>query len=61
MMYDPKKLQCFTMAARLYGYADGLAEDYKNDTLVLTLRKAADMLQDVWEEYQQTLPPDKRI
>ncbi len=61
--YDPVKLQYYTMAARLRGYADGLRDndEYKYGSLASMLDKAADLLNHAWDEYQQTLPEDKRI
>jgi hypothetical protein len=49
-MIDPNKLQYFTMAAWLRGYAEGLDED-RHDALVHKLKKAADMLDYVWGKY----------
>ena len=60
-MIDPKKLQCYTMAHRLRGYADGIVDKDRHDTLVHTLKKAAALLEDVWDEYQLTLPEDQRV
>ena len=60
-MIDPKKLQCYTMAHRLRGYADGIVDKDRHDTLVHMLKKAAALLEDVWDEYQLTLPEDQRV
>ena len=61
-MIDPKKLQYYTMSHRLRGFAEGLeAESNKYDSLIGTLNKAASLLEDAWDEYQQTLPADKRV
>jgi hypothetical protein len=49
-MIDANKLQYFTMAAWLRGYADGL-DDYEDKNLKLKLAKAADMLDYVWGRY----------
>ncbi len=49
-MIDANKLQYFTMAAWLRGYADGLNE-YEHKTLAFKLNKAADMLDYVWGKY----------
>lgn len=49
-MIDPNKLQYFTMAAWMRGYASGLDEDL-HQTLIHKLNKAADMLDDVWNEH----------
>lgn len=51
-MIDPNKLQYFTMAAWLRGYASGLGE-YEHKTLIHKLNKAADMLDYVWGKYQE--------
>lgn len=49
-MIDANKLQYFTMAAWLRGYADGL-DEYEDKNLKLKLAKAADMLDYVWGRY----------
>ncbi len=49
-MIDANKLQYFTMAAWLRGYASGLNE-YEHKTLVFKLNKTADMLDYVWGKY----------
>jgi hypothetical protein len=49
-MIDPNKLQYFTMAAWLRGYAEGL-DAYQHEALVHKLKKAADMLDYVWGRY----------
>lgn len=49
-MIDPNKLQYFTMAAWMRGYASGL-DEYQHKTLVYKLNKAADMLDYVWGRY----------
>jgi hypothetical protein len=49
-MIDPNKLQYFTMAAWLRGYAEGL-DAYEHEALVFELKKAADMLDYVWGKY----------
>lgn len=49
-MIDSNKLQYFTMAAWLRGYASGLNE-YEHKALVFKLNKAADMLDYVWGKY----------
>jgi len=51
-MIDAGKLQYFTMAAWLRGYADGLNE-YEHKTLIFKLNKAADMLDYVWGKYAE--------
>ena len=50
-MIDPDKLQYFTMAAWMRGYASGL-DTYEHSTLIHKLNKAADMLDAVWGKYQ---------
>jgi hypothetical protein len=49
-MIDPNKLQYFTMAAWMRGYAEGL-DEYKHDYLRFRLNKAADLLDAVWNNY----------
>lgn len=51
-MIDANKLQYFTMAAWLRGYASGL-DAYEHDSLVYKLNKAADMLDAVWGKYSE--------
>jgi hypothetical protein len=60
-MIDPKKLQCYTMAHRLSGFADGIVDKDRHASLVHMLKKAAGMLEDVWAEYELTLPEDQRV
>ena len=59
-MIDARKLQCYTMAHRLQGYAEGLDEG-RYEHLAHMLMKAAKMLEEVWEEYQATLPKADRV
>ena len=49
-MIDATKLQYFTMAAWLRGYASGL-DEYNDKTSIQKLNKAADMLDYVWGKY----------
>lgn len=49
-MIDSNKLQYFTMAAWLRGYAEGL-DEYNDKKLIHQLTKAADMLDYVWGRY----------
>jgi hypothetical protein len=49
-MIDSRKLQYYTMAHRLRGYADGL-DDNQNRQLIQMLRWSADMLEEAWDEY----------
>ena len=58
-MINQKKLQCYTMAHRLQGYAEGLDED-RYEALAHMLMKAAKLLEDVWEEYQASLPKEEK-
>lgn len=51
-MIDASKLQYFTMAAWMRGYAAGLNE-YEHESLIYKLKKAADMLDAVWEKYAE--------
>jgi hypothetical protein len=48
------------MSHRLQGYAEGLDED-RHEALVDLLMKAAKMLEETWEEYHATLPPEKQF
>jgi hypothetical protein len=59
-MIDARKLQYYTMAHRLQGYAEGLDED-QHEALTSLLMKAAKMLEEAWDDYQLTLPEDKRV
>lgn len=54
-MIDANKLQYFTMAAWMRGYADGL-DEYEDKTLIYKLKKAADMLDAVFGKYTEELP-----
>ena len=60
-MIDPTKLQYYTMSHRLRGFAEGLEEGRQNDALIGMLNKAASLLEEAWDEYQSTLPPDQRV
>jgi hypothetical protein len=51
-MIDSNKLQYFTMAAWMRGYAAGL-DEYQDKALIQKLTKAADMLDAVWGKYTQ--------
>lgn len=59
-MISAQKLQYYTMAHRLRGYASGL-DEYKHDALITMLTKAASLLEEAWDEYQATLPPEQQI
>jgi hypothetical protein len=51
-MIDPRKLQYFTMAQRLRGFAEGLEGDSrKYESLIGMLLRAAVLLEEAWEEY----------
>ena len=58
-MIDPNKLQYFTMAAWLRGYASGL-DEYNDKTLIHKLNKAADMLDYVWGKYLEEEGDEQR-
>ena len=60
MRYNARKLQYFTMAHRMRGYAEGLDED-RHEALVHMLMTSAAMLEETWDEYNSTLPPDQQI
>jgi hypothetical protein len=49
-MMDPNKLQYFTTASWLRGYADGL-DEYQHKTLIHKLNQAASLLDHVWGRY----------
>lgn len=49
-MIDANKLQYFTMAAWMRGYASGL-DEHLHKPLIYKLNKAADMLDYVWGQY----------
>ena len=59
-MIDANKLQYFTMAAWMRGYAAGL-DEYEDKNLIHKLKKAADMLDAVWGKYaeEQELDEEK--
>jgi len=51
-MIDANKLQYFTMAAWLRGYAEGIErDDYNTPAICKKLNKAADMLDYVFNSY----------
>ena len=52
-MIDADKLQYFTMAARMRGYAEGLIDRDRHSSLIHMLNKAADLLERVWDEQSQ--------
>jgi hypothetical protein len=49
-MMDPNKLQYFTTAAWMRGYAQGL-DEYQHKTLIHKLNQAASLLEHVWGLY----------
>ena len=49
-MVDASKLQYFTTAAWLRGYASGL-DEYEHKSLIHKLNQAADLLDHVWSRY----------
>lgn len=57
-MIDASKLQYFTMAAWLRGYASGL-DEYNDKRLIQQLTKAADMLDAVFGKYTEELKGDE--
>lgn len=59
-MIDARKLQYYTLAHRMRGYCEAL-DEYKHEALILMLMKAADLLEQAWDEYQETLPVDKQL
>lgn len=50
MMLDANKLQYFTTAAWLRGYAEGL-DEYNDKALIHKLNQAANLLDYVWGRY----------
>ena len=53
-MIDAGKLQYFTMAAWMRGYA-AAQDEYTNRSLIAKLHKAADMLDAVFGKYQEEI------
>lgn len=60
-MIDPKKLQYHTMCHRMRGYAEGIVDKDRHEHLIHMLMKAAGLLEEAWDEYQLTLPPEQRV
>ncbi len=54
-MIDVHKLQCYTTAARLRGYADAMQDEGNYSALCATLSKAADLLEKEWDNYQKEM------
>ena len=59
-MTSTRKLQYYSMCHRLRGYAEGLDED-RHEALIHMLMTSAAMLEEAWDEYQATLPPEQQI
>jgi hypothetical protein len=57
-MIDSRKLQYYTMAHRLRGYADGL-DDNQSRQLIQMLRWSADMLEEAWNEYASDISQER--
>ena len=57
-MIDGNKLQYYTMAAWMRGYAAGL-DEYQDKELVHKLLKAAQMLDAVFAKYQEDVFPEE--
>ena len=53
-MIDAGKLQYFTMAAWMRGYASSM-DEHRNSALIYKMNKAADMLDAVWGKYQEEM------
>ena len=51
---DAKKLQCLTTAQWLMGYASTL-DEFKYPALIHKMNQAAELLMDVWLEYERGL------
>jgi hypothetical protein len=51
-MIDSHKLQYFTTAAWLRGYASGL-DEYEHKSLIHKLNQAAELLDHVWGRYSE--------
>jgi hypothetical protein len=49
-MIDPTKLQCLNTASWLRGYASTLSES-THSALIHRMNQAANLLQDVWDDY----------
>ena len=55
---DASKLQYFTMAAWMRGYASGL-DQHKYESLIFKMNKAADMMDAVFAEYMKENEDDR--
>lgn len=60
-MIDARKLQYYTMAHRMRGFAEGIIDQDRHEALVHMLMKAAMLLEEAWDDYQLTLPEDQRV
>ena len=62
-MIDPNKLQYFTTASWLRGYASGLAEtdEYKYLALIHRMNQAADLLDTVWLEHVKQTEQEEQM
>ncbi len=60
-MISAQKLQYYTMAHRMRGYASGIIDQDRHEALVHMLHTAASLLEEAWDEYQATLPPEQQI
>lgn len=60
-MIDASRLQYYTMSHRLKGIVDGISKSNPDDLIIPTLLKAAVLLEQAWDDYQSTLPPDQQI
>ena len=57
-MTDAKKVQFLTTSAWLRGYAETLDED-RHRALIHKMNQAADLLCEVWDEYEAKLEAEK--
>jgi hypothetical protein len=55
---DASKLQYFTMAAWMRGYASSL-DEHLHSALIFKMNKAADMMDAVWGKYLEELEESK--
>jgi hypothetical protein len=57
-MMDPNKLQYFTTASWLRGYAQGL-DEHNNKALIHKMNQAATLLEHVWSRYVEEQEDEK--
>ena len=57
-MIDPNKLQYFTTASWLRGYAQGL-DEYSDKALIHKMNQAATLLEHVWGRYIEEQEDEK--